>query len=61
MPKLPFRAGPVGLVLSAYDVWKKLPKDRRRAIVEQVRKNGPQVAKSAAAVARAAAKRTKGL
>ena len=59
MPKLPRRAGPIGLVLTAYDVWKKLPEKRRKQIVEQVRKNGPRVAKEAATVARAAAKRAR--
>ena len=57
VPKLPRKAGPVGLVLTAYDVWKKLPKERRKQIVEQVRKNGPTVARGAASVAKAAAKR----
>jgi hypothetical protein len=53
MPKLPRRAGPLGLALTAYDVWKKLPPKQRRAIVEQVRRNGPKLVKQAARVARA--------
>jgi hypothetical protein len=57
MPKLSRRAGPFGLALSAYDVWKKLPPERRNKIVAQVRKHGPKVVKEAASVARAAAKR----
>jgi hypothetical protein len=59
MPKLSRRAGPFGLALSAYDVWKKLPPERRNKIVAQVRKHGPKVAKEAASVARAAAKRAR--
>jgi hypothetical protein len=59
MPKLPRRAGALGLVLTAYDAWKKLPPERRKKVVEQVRKHGPQVAKEAATLARAAAKRAK--
>ena len=59
MPKLPRRAGPLGLALSAYDVWKRLPPERRKKIVAQVRKHGPRVVKEAATVARAAAKRAK--
>jgi len=58
MPKLR-KPGPVGLALTAYDVWKKLPKERKKQIVEQVRKNGPTVARGAAKVARAAAKRAR--
>jgi hypothetical protein len=59
MPKLPRRAGPFGLALTAYDVWKKLPPERRKKIVAQVRKHGPKVVKEAATVARAAARRAK--
>ncbi len=59
MPKLPRRAGPIGLALTAYDVWKKLPADRRKKIVSEVRKHGPKVAKEAVTVARAAAKRAR--
>jgi hypothetical protein len=59
MPKLPRRAGALGLVLSAYDVWKKLPPERRRKIVKQVRQHGPRVAKEAATIARTAAARAK--
>ena len=61
MPKLPRKAGPMGLALTAYDVWKKLPKERRQQLLEQVRKQGPRAAKTAATVARAAAKRAKNL
>ena len=59
MPKVPRRAGPLGLALSAYDVWKRLPPERRNKIVAQVRKHGPKVMKEAATVARAAAKRAR--
>ena len=59
MPKLPLRTGALGLALSAYDVWKKLPPERRTKIVEQVRKHGPRVAKEAATIARSAAARAR--
>ena len=59
MPRLSRRAGPLGLALSAYDVWKKLPPERRNKIVADVRKHGPKVVKEAASVARAAAKRAR--
>jgi hypothetical protein len=57
MPRLTRRAGALGLVLSAYDVWQKLPAERRKQIVAEVRKHGPKVAKEAATVVRSAAKR----
>ena len=56
MPKLRPRAGAFGLALSAYDVWRKLPPERRNMIVDQVRKHGPKVMREAATVARATAK-----
>jgi hypothetical protein len=59
MPKLTPRAGAVGLVLSAYDLWRKLPKERRSQIVQQVRQHGPTVAREAATVARVAAQRVR--
>ena len=57
MPKLPRRAGPFGLALTAYDVWKKLPPERRKKILAEAKKYGPKVAKEAVKVGRAAAKR----
>jgi hypothetical protein len=59
MPKLPRRAGPIGLAFTAYDVWKKLPPERKKKIVAEVKKHGPGVAKEAAKLARAAAKRAR--
>jgi hypothetical protein len=59
MPKLTRRAGAFGLALSAYDVWKRLPPERRKQILKQVRKHGPTVMREAATVARAAAKRAR--
>jgi hypothetical protein len=38
------RAGPLGLVLTAYDIWRRLPKKQRRQILEATRKHGPRVA-----------------
>jgi hypothetical protein len=59
MPKLTRGAGAFGLALSAYDVWRKLPPERRKMIVAQVRKHGPTVMREATIVARAAAKRAR--
>ena len=38
------RLGPVGLALTAYDVWRRLPPRQRRQLVEAARKHGPRVA-----------------
>jgi hypothetical protein len=38
------RAGPLGLALTAYDIWRRLPKKQRRQILEATRKHGPRVA-----------------
>jgi hypothetical protein len=59
MPKLRRRAGAIGLALSAYDLWQKLPPERRKKILAEVRKHGPKVAKEAVTVTRRAAKRAK--
>jgi hypothetical protein len=37
-------AGPVGLALAAWDIWRRIPKKHRRAILSQARKHGPAVA-----------------
>jgi len=38
------RAGPFGLALTAWDIWRRIPKKHRRAILRQARKHGPKVA-----------------
>ncbi|MDQ2909957.1 MAG: hypothetical protein M3R39_02915 [Actinomycetota bacterium] len=38
------RAGPLGLALTAWDVWRRIPKKHRRTILRQARKHGPKVA-----------------
>jgi hypothetical protein len=38
------RAGPLGLALTAYDIWRRLPKKQRRQILDATRKHGPRVA-----------------
>ncbi len=52
MPGLTRRAGPIGLALTAYDLWRKLPKERQRQVLQQVKKNGPKVASTAVRIAR---------
>ncbi|HEY3962901.1 MAG TPA: hypothetical protein VGL84_10280 [Gaiellaceae bacterium] len=53
-PKLTRRAGPIGMALMAWDVWRRLPPRRRKWIVKQARQHGPRVAKQ---VIRARAKK----
>ncbi|MEK6274980.1 MAG: hypothetical protein AABM30_06520 [Actinomycetota bacterium] len=42
------RLGPVGVVLTAIDVWRRIPPKHRRRIVSEARKHGPRVIKAAA-------------
>ena len=45
--KLTRRLGPVGAVLTAWDIWRRLPPRQRRWVTQQVRAHGPRVAKQA--------------
>jgi hypothetical protein len=38
------RVGPVGLALTAWDIWRRLPPRQRRQIINIARKHGPKVA-----------------
>jgi hypothetical protein len=38
------RAGPIGVALTAWDIWRRIPKQHRRMIIHQARKHGPKVA-----------------
>jgi hypothetical protein len=38
------RAGPIGLALTAWDIWRRIPKQHRRVIISQARKHGPKLA-----------------
>lgn len=42
------KVGPVGLALTAWDIWRRLPPEYRRQIMAATRKHGPKVAKAAA-------------
>ena len=37
-------AGPVAVALTAWDIWRRIPKQHRKLIVHQARKHGPRVA-----------------
>jgi hypothetical protein len=54
VPKLPRKAGPIGLALTAYDVWRRLSPRQRRLIASQARKYGPRITARALQSARAA-------
>jgi hypothetical protein len=41
------RVGPLGLALTAYDVWRRLPAKQRRQLLEVARTQGPKVAAKA--------------
>src|SRR5205085_9939233 len=45
------RVGPVGLAMTSYDVWRRIPHSQRKQIVKAVRTHGPRVAAAAAAAA----------
>ncbi|HET7555823.1 MAG TPA: hypothetical protein VFJ75_09245 [Gaiellaceae bacterium] len=38
------RTGAIGVALTAWDIWRRIPKQHRRTIVRQARKHGPLVA-----------------
>ncbi|HZB35549.1 MAG TPA: hypothetical protein VE440_05720 [Gaiellaceae bacterium] len=42
------RLGWWGVVLTAYDVWRRVPKQHRKRIYRQVRKHAPTVARTLA-------------
>jgi hypothetical protein len=42
------RMGPVGLALTAYDIWRRIPKRQRRQIIDVARKHGPRAAAAVA-------------
>jgi hypothetical protein len=54
MPRILRRSSAIGLALSAYDMWRRLPPQQRRQIAEQVRTHGPRIAAQAAAAVRVA-------
>ena len=38
------RAGPLGIALTAWDIWRRLPPKQRKQIMNIARKHGPKVA-----------------
>jgi hypothetical protein len=44
MPRLRPKVGPLGLALTLYDVWRRLPPRQRKQVLALARKHGPKVA-----------------
>ena len=45
MPRLgKLRPGPVGVAITLYDVWRRLPPKQRKQVLELARKHGPKAA-----------------
>ena len=45
MPRLgKLRPGPVGLAITLYDVWRRLPPKQRKQVLNLARKHGPKAA-----------------
>jgi hypothetical protein len=40
------RAGPVGIALTAWDIWRRIPKKQRKRILRQARRHGPTVVRN---------------
>jgi len=53
--KVPRNTGPLGLAITAYDVWRRLSPRQRKLLVEQAKRYGPVVAAQALRSARMAA------
>jgi hypothetical protein len=54
------RAGPLGIALTAWDLYRRLPPKQRKQVLDLARKHGPKVASNALKIysrARAAKKR----
>jgi hypothetical protein len=51
------RPGPMGLALTAFEVWRRLPPAQRRMLLDGARKQGPRAAAMALAYWRARAAR----
>jgi hypothetical protein len=41
------RLGPLGLALTAYDIWRRIPPKHRKRILREARHHGPRLAKAA--------------
>jgi hypothetical protein len=44
VPRLTRRVGPIGIALTAWDIWRRLPPKQRKQILNIARTHGPRVA-----------------
>ena len=45
MPRIGrLRPGPIGLAITLYDVWRRLPPKQRKQVLDLARKHGPKAA-----------------
>jgi adenine/guanine phosphoribosyltransferase-like PRPP-binding protein len=47
LSRLGRRAGPVGLALTAWDLWRRLPPKQRKQLLKAARKHGPRIVETA--------------
>jgi hypothetical protein len=47
VPRLFGRIGPLGLALTVYDIYRRLPPSQRKRVLQLTRKHGPKVARAA--------------
>ena len=59
MPRLRPRIGPLGIALTLWDVYRRLPPRQRKQLLELARKHGPTAAAKLMALKRASAKKKK--
>ena len=60
MPRLGPRVGPIGVALTAWDLWRRIPPKHRKRILAAARKHGPTIASRLAAEFDAAQRRRRG-
>jgi hypothetical protein len=58
VPRLLRRPGAVGIAITAWDIWRRLPPQQRKLVIDTARKQGPKIA-AAALAARANMKNKK--
>jgi len=61
MPKGLRPAGTIGVALTAWDLWRRIPPKQRKILLAQARAHGPTVAKKAYVLGRSAAASRKSL
>jgi hypothetical protein len=57
VPRLRPRIGPLGVALTLWDVYRRLPPRQRKMVMDLARKHGPKVASRVLEMRRAAKKR----